>query len=309
MAAAISTQGLTKIYYDIFQKAEIMAVNDLNLEVEEGEIFGFLGRNGAGKTTTIKMLLGLIFPTNGSATVLDRPCGDIEVKKQVSYLPESPYFYETMTGQDLLFFYGKLFRIPDAELTKRVATLLKDVGLETAGGRNLRGYSKGMLQRIGIAQSLINDPKLLFLDEPTSGLDPIAHAEMRDLIVNVGRGGKTVFLSSHQLSDVEQVCTRVAIIHRGKLLSVGRLDDLLSGEEIRLVAQGIGDGIDAKLKQLTQTIERTDGQISAILPDQDAVSTAIDLIRAEKGQIVSITPHKRSLEEVFVNMVRQEEGL
>jgi len=212
MAAAVSIQGLTKRYHDALNKQEITAVDTLNLEVEEGEVFGFLGRNGAGKTTTIKMLLGLIFPTEGAASVLGKPLGDIEAKSQLSYLPEEAYFYESMSGWDILDFYGRLFRIPEPERAKRVQKCLETVYLDPkAWKRPLRGYSKGMRQRVGIAQALINDPKLLFLDEPTSGLDPIAHAELRDIIVNVGRQGKTVFLSSHQLNDVELTCPRAII--------------------------------------------------------------------------------------------------
>src|SRR5258708_5775876 len=174
MAAAISIQGLTKNYLDVWNKTEITAVDRLNLEVEEGEVYGFLGRNGAGKTTTIKMLLGLIFPTEGSAVVLGKPLGDIDAKSQLSYLPEEAYFYESMSGWDILDFYARLFRITEPERSKRVQKCLEDVYLDPkAWKRPLRGSSKGMRQHIGIAQALINDPKPLFLDEPTSGLDPI----------------------------------------------------------------------------------------------------------------------------------------
>ncbi len=196
MAAAISIHGLTKKYVDVWQKQEVVAVNNLNLDVEEGEIFGFLGRNGAGKTTTIKMLLGLIFPTAGDATILGRPMGDNNVKRELAYLPEETYFYDSMTGWDLLDFYARLFRIPEPERSRRVQLALEKVRLQPeAWKRSVRGYSKGMRQRIGIAQALINDPKLLFLDEPTSGLDPIAHAELRDIVASLKEEGKTVFLS------------------------------------------------------------------------------------------------------------------
>src|ERR1051326_1123508 len=240
MAAAVSTQGLTKKYLDVWNKAEITAVDNLTVEVEEGEIFGFLGHNGAGKTTTIKMLLGLIFPTSGTATVLGKPLGDIDAKAQLSYLPEEAYFYESMSGWDVLDFYARLFRIPEPERSRRVQKVLEDVYLDPkAWKRPLRGYSKGMRQRIGIAQALINDPKLLFLDEPTSGLDPIARAELRDVIHNVGKQGKTVFLSSHQLSDVELLCSRVSIIHGGKLLAMGMISDLTAVEKVEIRAEGV----------------------------------------------------------------------
>ena len=309
MAAAVSIQGLTKKYLDVFNKGEITAVDNLNLEVEEGEIFGFLGRNGAGKTTTIKMLLGLIFPTEGTATVLGQPLGDIAAKAQLSYLPEEAYFYESMSGWDILDFYGRLFRIPEPERSKRVQKSLEDVYLDPkAWKRPLRGYSKGMRQRVGIAQALINDPKLLFLDEPTSGLDPIAHAELRDIIVNVGKQGKTVFLSSHQLPDVELVCSRVSIIHRGKLLATGKISDLTSGEKVEIRAQGVTNGVVEQIKAIVGNLEQNDGTIRILSADEDMVNEVVDLVRGAKGKIIAVVPHKRTLEEVFVDTVLKEGG-
>src|SRR2546421_5030056 len=279
MAAAVSTQGLTKKYLDVWNKAEITAVDALTLDVEEGEIFGFLGRNGAGKTTTIKMLLGLIFPTEGAASVLGKPLGDIQAKSQTSYVPENPYFYESMTGWDVLDFYARLYRIGEPERSKRVQKCLEDVRLDPkAWKRPLRGYSKGMLQRIGIAQALINDPKLLFLDEPTSGLDPIAHAELRDIIVNVGRQGKTVFLSSHQLADVELVCSRIAIIHKGKMLEIGKISDLTAGEKVEIRAEGLSNGIVKQIEGVTGAVEQNDGRIRIPSTDADKVTSVIDLV-------------------------------
>jgi ABC-2 type transport system ATP-binding protein len=309
MAAAISIQGLTKKYLDVWNKTEITAVDHLNLEVEAGEIYGFLGRNGAGKTTTIKMLLGLIFPTEGSATVLDRPLGDIEAKSKLSYLPEEAYFYESMSGWDILDFYGRLFRIPEPQRSKRVQKCLEDVYLDPkAWKRPLRGYSKGMRQRIGIAQALINDPELLFLDEPTSGLDPIAHAELRDIIVNVGRQGKTVFLSSHQLADVEMVCSRVSIIHRGKLLKSGPISELTLGEAVEIRAENIKNGVVEKLRAITGQLEQNNDRvrIPSALPEQ--VNDVIDLVRGAEGRVTAVVPHKRTLEEVFVDTVLKEGG-
>lgn len=310
MAAAISIQGLTKKYLDVWNKTEITAVDHLNLEVEEGEIYGFLGRNGAGKTTTIKMLLGLIFPTEGSAVVLGKPLGDIDAKALLSYLPEEAYFYESMSGWDILDFYGRLFRIPEPERSKRVQKCLEDVYLDPkAWKRPLRGYSKGMRQRIGIAQALINDPKLLFLDEPTSGLDPIAHAELRDIIVNVGRQGKTVFLSSHQLADVEMVCSRVSIIHRGKLLKSGPIAELTAGDAVEIRAENIHNGLAAKIRDITGTLEENANgviRIPSALPEH--VNDVVDLVRSAKGNVTAIVPHKRTLEEVFVDTVLKEGG-
>ena len=207
MASAIKTENLTKTYSS--RSGKVNVVDNLTLDVEEGEIFGFLGPNGAGKTTTIKMLLGISYPTSGKAWVLGKEIGDTEIHKRISYLPEKPYYYEHMTGEEILHFYGKLFNLRDPERSKKVKMLLDKVGLGEAGRKTISQYSKGMQQRIGLAQSLLNDPELLFLDEPTGGLDPIAHIEIRDLILQMRDEGKSVFISSHQLSDVEQICDRV----------------------------------------------------------------------------------------------------
>lgn len=309
MAAAVSIQGLTKKYLDVWNKTEITAVDDLTLEVAEGEVFGFLGRNGAGKTTTIKMLLGLIFPTTGTATVLGKPVGDIESKAQTSYLPEEAYFYESMTGWDCMDFYGRLFRIPEPQRSKRIQQALEDVFLDPkAWRRPLRGYSKGMRQRIGIAQALINDPKLLFLDEPTSGLDPIAHRELRDIIVNVGRQGKTVFLSSHQLPDVELVCSRVAIIHQGKLLASGTIQELTTGDKVEITADGVSDDIAGKIRGLVPAAELVGKRLHMSAADPVKVNDVVDIIRGGGATVVSVVPHKRMLEDVFVDVVMKEGG-
>ena len=310
MAAAISIQGLTKKYLGV-GTGEVTAVNNLNLEVEEGEIFGFLGRNGAGKTTTIKMLLGLIFPTAGDANILGKPMGDNIIKNELSYLPEETYFYDGMTGWDLLDFYGRLFKIPEPERSRRVKMSLEKVRLQPdAWKRNIRGYSKGMRQRTGIAQALINDPKLLFLDEPTSGLDPIAHAELRDIVGSLKDEGKTVFLSSHQLADVELICSRVAIIHRGKLLKVGTIRELVSGERTEIIAQGsnLVNGTFEKLRALAPDAVK-DGANGVRLSsdDREKVTAIIDLVRSVQGELVAVVPHKRTLEEVFVETVRKED--
>ncbi|MCC6730440.1 MAG: ABC transporter ATP-binding protein [Chthonomonadales bacterium] len=309
MAAAVSIQGLTKKYLDVFSKTEITAVDQLSLDVEEGEIFGFLGRNGAGKTTTIKMLLGLIFATEGTATVLGKPIGDIDVKAQISYLPEEAYFYESMSGWDILDFYGRLFRISEPTRSERIKKALDDVYLDPkAWRRPLRGYSKGMRQRIGIAQALINDPKLLLLDEPTSGLDPIAHAELRDIVANVGRQGKTVFLSSHQLPDVELVCSRVSIIHHGKLLAVGKISELTAGDKVEIRASGVTNGVVEQIRGIAGPVEQRDGQIRIASADPEHVSGVIDLVRGAKGSVLAVVPHKRTLEEVFVDVVMKAGG-
>jgi ABC-2 type transport system ATP-binding protein len=299
MSVAISAAGLTKKFY---QRGEVVAVDHLDLEVNEGEIFGFLGPNGAGKTTTIKMLLGLIFPDEGSATVLGRPAGDLEMRQQVSYLPENPYFYDHLTGVELLDFYGRIFGVPGKERAKRVEGLMDLVGLRNDKQKQLKQYSKGMMQRIGLAQALINDPKLLIFDEPTSGLDPVAHIEIRNLIESVREQGKTVFLSSHQLSDVELVCDRICILNYGKLVRAGRMDELLAEGRTEITAARLPAETVGKLGELVQTVER-DGQLIATCGDEAEVNACLDLIRNAGGSVISVIPLKRSLEEIFVETI------
>ena len=306
MAIAVKIEGLTKTYHLLMQKEPVNAVSDLNLEVQEGEIFGFLGPNGAGKTTTIKILLGLTYPTSGSAWLLGKPAGDIEVKKEISYLPENPYFYEYMSGIEVLDFYGQLFGIKKKERNEKVEALLKTVGLYADRHKPLSQYSKGMQQRIGIAQALINDPKLLFFDEPTSGLDPIAHSEIRDLILRLRDEGRTVFLSSHQLSDVELVCDRVAILNRGHLLKIGKLDDLLHGSSVEIKAQGVDGATAEKLKGMAKSVTTEDGIIIISQDEGEGANKAIDIIRSGKGHILSVIPQRRTLEDLFVEIIREE---
>jgi ABC-2 type transport system ATP-binding protein len=305
MPTAIEINGLTKKY---IQRGEVVAVDNLTLAVEEGEIFGFLGPNGAGKTTTIKILLGLIFPTSGTATVLGRPAGDIEMKRQVSYLPESPYFYDHLTGGELLDFYGRLFGIPASVLTQRVDELIDLVGLKNDRLKQLKQYSKGMLQRIGIAQALINDPKLLIFDEPTSGLDPVAHIEIRNLIVSLREKGKTIFLSSHQLSDVELVCDRVAILNFGRMVKTGRVTELVEGSRTEIVAEGVSPaGIEA-LSKLSPQLVQKDGFVTLFEEDTESINQIVDLVRQHSGTLISVVPQRRRLEDIFVETVGLGKG-
>lgn len=300
MAAAIVTKQLTKSYKS--RSAGVVNVVDhLDLVVEEGEIFGFLGPNGAGKTTTIKMLLGIIYPTSGEAYVLDKEIGDMDVHKVISYLPERPYYYEHMTGLELLKFYGSLFGIDDVEKCQR---LLEKVNLAGDASKTISQYSKGMQQRVGLAQSLLNDPKLLFLDEPTGGLDPIAHTEIRDLILQFRDEGRTVFISSHELSEVERICDRVAIINRGKIERQGSLDDLLRGGRIEIVADGV-DKAFADTIQLPDTIVSFSGERLIVdMPEEQDVNGVLDGVRSKKGKVVSVIPRRRRLEDLFVETVR-----
>jgi ABC-2 type transport system ATP-binding protein len=299
LAAAIETKQLTKSYRSR-NSGNISVVDRLNLHVEEGEIFGFLGPNGAGKTTTIKMLLGIIYPTSGEGYVLGKEIGDMDVHRIISYLPERPYYYEHMTGPEILKFYGALFGINDKA---KFHALLEKVNLHRDVTKTISQYSKGMQQRIGLAQSLINDPKLLFLDEPTGGLDPIAHREIRDLILGFRDEGRTVFISSHELSEVELICDRVAIINRGVIEQQGKLTDLLRGGRIEITVNGVNDKVLKDLAIPDANIRTLPIGIMLDMPEEADPNSVIDAVRALKGTVVSIVPRKKRLEDLFVETV------
>ncbi len=303
-AKAIEITNLVKKY------KTVLAVNDISLDVYEGEIFGFLGPNGAGKTTTIKTLLGLIFPNSGDVRVLGKPAGDIDVKQQISYLPESPYFYEHMSASEVVGFYGSLFGLQGAAKVKRSDYLLELVGLQGAGRKPLRAFSKGMLQRVGIAQSLINDPKVLFFDEPTSGLDPVAHRDIRDLILHLKNEGRTIFLSSHQLSDVELVCDRVSILHRGKIRRLGNVEDLIAGGHIEVIAENVRADADrmGALQGLSTKVEQVgDRMIIQSEASVPAKNRVLDWIRGAGGDVVEMSQTRRTLEDIFYETVHEGE--
>jgi len=301
---AIKTVNLTKRYSGLWSKQPVDAVKNLNLEVHRGEIFGFLGPNGAGKTTTIKVLLGIIYPTEGEAYVLGQPAGDPKNHYKISYLPENPYFYDYMTGREILTFYAKLFGIGEPERSKRVNELLDRVGLSRAADQTLRTYSKGMLQRIGLAQCLINDPELLILDEPTAGLDPIAHIDIRDMILDLRNQGKTLFISSHQLSDVERVCDRVAILNKGVMVQLGRIEELLAGGHVEVIADKVPDNAVEPIRQLGGKVSLHDGRLIVEQPDNGSVDRVIDIVRAAGGHIISVKPYRRTLEDLFVETIQ-----
>src|SRR5215469_16047713 len=227
--AAIEIDNLEKTYLvGFWRKKPKQALKPLQLRIETGEVFGYLGPNGAGKTTTLKMLMGLVFPTRGSAKILGMDVNDPEVKAQIGFLPEQPYFYDYLTARELLAYYGRLSGVPAKEISRRAEAMLARVGLQDAGDVQLRKFSKGMLQRAGIAQAILHDPKVVFLDEPMSGLDPMGRREVRDLMSELKKEGKTVFFSTHILSDAESLCDRVAVIHQGELRGVGAVAELTS---------------------------------------------------------------------------------
>jgi len=305
--SAIEILGLEKTYMvGFWRKRPKSALRPLHLTIEEGEIFGFLGPNGAGKTTTLKMLMGLVFPTAGTARILGREWTDPEVKAQIGFLPEQPYFYDYLTAHELLDYYGQISGVPGKDRKRRVEEMLQRVGLTEVKGMQLRKFSKGMLQRVGIAQAILHNPKLVFFDEPMSGLDPLGRREVRDLIEQLKQEGRTVFFSTHILSDAEALCDRVAIIHKGELRGVGAVADLTSTVQGKVEVIWQGRQIPASMKVLGAECHVTGDTVRAILPEnqQDA---AIDALRRERIRLIAITPLRTSLEAYFVEKLQHSQ--
>jgi ABC-2 type transport system ATP-binding protein len=303
---AIRTEALTKHYrVGFWRPRPYVALDALTLHVRQGEVFGFLGPNGAGKTTTLKLLMQLIFPTSGRAEILGRPVGDVSIKRRIGYLPENPYFYDYLTAEELLQYFAALFGYAAAERRRRVASLLDDVGIGAERRLQLRKFSKGMLQRVGIAQAIINDPEVLFFDEPMSGLDPLGRREIRELILRLRDRGCTVFFSSHVLSDAETLCSRVAILTEGRLAAAGDLSEMLAfqARAWELVVTGLADTVLEKATASGQVVRATPlgAQRYALeLPLSAAPErVAADLV-AHGAQLVSLNPVHETLEEFFV---------
>jgi ABC-2 type transport system ATP-binding protein len=304
---AIEILGLEKTYrVGFWRKQPKRALTPLHLTVEEGEIFGFLGPNGAGKTTTLKLLMGLVFPTSGSARILGREWTDPQVKAQIGFLPEQPYFYDHLTAHELLNYYGQLSGVPGSERSRRVETTLQRVSLPDVQGVQLRKFSKGMLQRVGIAQAILHDPKLVFLDEPMSGLDPMGRREVRDLMEQLKHEGKTVFFSTHILSDAEALCDRVAIIHKGELRGVGAVEALVSSVQGKVEIIWQGTQIPASMKALGAECHVTGDTVRAVLAENQQ-DLAIDTLRRERMRLIAVTPVRTSLEEYFVEKLQRAE--
>ncbi len=299
-------EGLTKEFRLGLGRQRVVALDHLDLEVEPGEIFGFLGHNGAGKTTTIKLLLGLLAPTAGRAWILDRPIQDVAVKQHVGFLPESPYFYEYLTAAEFLTFYGQLFGLSRQALAKKIDDLLTMVSLADALHLPLRKFSKGMLQRIGLAQALINDPQVVILDEPMSGLDPIGRRDVRDIILRLKDEGKTIFFSTHILPDVEMICDRVGILVKGQLRAVGAVHELVGAAavtSVEILVERLAEAGAREVEQLGGTVVRRGNQVLIKLDDEHKTDQVVDLIRRHAGRLVSLVPHKRSLEDLFLKEV------
>lgn len=302
--AAIEILGLEKTYMvGFWRKRPKRALKPLHLSVEDGEIFGFLGPNGAGKTTTLKILMDLVFPTSGTARILGHEWTDPEVKAQIGFLPEQPYFYDYLTAHELLDYYGQLSGVPAKSRKRRIDEVLSRVGLSDIKGVQLRKFSKGMLQRAGIAQAILHDPKLVFFDEPMSGLDPLGRREVRDLMEQLKQEGKTVFFSTHILSDAEALCDRVAIIHQGELRGVGAVEDLTSTVQGKVEVIWQGTQVPASIKALGAECHVSGDRVRAVIADtqQDA---AIDALRRERLRLIAIVPLRTSLEAYFVEKLQ-----
>jgi ABC-2 type transport system ATP-binding protein len=278
----IQTRNLTKVYRDFWGRQKVRALNSLDLEVQQGEVFGLLGPNGSGKTTTIKLLLGLLFPTSGEALVFGKDASDVSKNERIGFLPEESYLYRFLNAEETLDFYGRLFDMPGSVRRDRVNELIQLVGLNWARRRQLKEYSKGMARRIGLAQALINDPELVILDEPTSGLDPIGTREIKDLILRLRDNGKTIVMCSHLLADVQDVCDRIAILYQGELKELGRVDSLLKVRDITQI----------RVSNLSSNAEQE-------------IRSAIEKLG---GKLIEMENPRTTLEELFLGIVEESEA-
>jgi ABC-2 type transport system ATP-binding protein len=310
MPPAIHTERLTKDFVVGFWRTERRrALDGLTLDIEPGEVFGFLGPNGAGKTTTLKLLLQLIFPTSGTARVLGRPAGDLAVRQRIGYLPEEPSFYDALTPEELLVYFGSLFGYAPVDRRARAARCLDAVGVGAERTLALRRLSRGTVQRVGIAQAILNDPEVIFLDEPLSALDPLGRRDIRTLILGLRDRGCTVFFSSHILPDAEAVCSRVGILAGGRLLTAGRLSEILAGD-VRgweLVVHGVGSDVLAPFAaRATRITPIADERHALQLPATTAPEPLVAELAATGARVISLTPVHPTLEEYFVERVTHQ---
>jgi len=301
-AAVLEVENLRKEFVRGFSRKRTVAVDGISFAVERGEVFGFLGPNGAGKTTTMKMLMGLIHPSGGKASILGAAVGDLAAKRRIGYLPENPYFYDYLSATEFLHMVGRIYGLDRAQRSKRAGELLERVGVGMAKDRAMRSYSKGMMQRVGLAQALIGDPELVVLDEPMSGLDPIGRREVRELMLELRERGKTVFFSTHILADANLLCERVAIIVKGKLRDVGPLGQLLSPKVHRV--EVLWQGSEALRERLAREFEgehasSSEGQVF-VAREQADVDRFLAAVLAGGGSITQVAPQRETLEELFV---------
>jgi ABC-2 type transport system ATP-binding protein len=302
----VEIENLTKDFSIGFWKERpLRALDNLCLQVHRGEIFGFLGPNGAGKSTTIKILMHLLHPTSGKARILGDPVDNVPMHQRIGYLPENPYFYDYLTPAELLTYMGRLFGLGRAELPRRVDSLLESVGLREARNLQLRKFSKGMVQRIGIAQALINDPEIVFLDEPMSGLDPLGRMEVRRIITALKAKGVTVFFSSHVLPDVEALCDRIAILNKGKLQETGTLDDILKVriEGYEVILSGLHGEAPDEIRGICDEIRSMEDRLHIRVADRERMEALIAFIFRQGLELISVNPIRPSLEEHFQSVV------
>jgi ABC-2 type transport system ATP-binding protein len=300
MAPVIEIKNLRKSFRGHLGIGSHLAVDDLSLSVSPGEIYGLLGPNGAGKTTTLKVLLGLVKPDAGSVTLFGRSPRDVAARERLGFLPENPYFYDYLTAVEFLDLYGRLHGLDAAERRRRIDKAIERVGLAGREKTPLRKFSKGMVQRVGLAQAIQHDPELVILDEPMSGLDPVGRREVRDLILALKAQGKTIFFSSHILQDAEMICDRVAILFKGRLRAVGRLDDLMSPDAkwVEVTVRGpVPAGITGQRR------ENPDGSTLLTLPGFDALAPTVSAVTAAGGTIASVWPRRESLEDLFMREI------
>jgi ABC-2 type transport system ATP-binding protein len=306
--AAIEILGLEKTYQvGFWRKRPKLALRPLRLTIEEGEVFGFLGPNGAGKTTTLKLLMGLVSPTSGTARILGMDLDDPRMKAQIGFLPEQPYFYDHLTAVELLNYYAQLSGVPAKERAQKVNSILDRLGLREAARTQLRKYSKGMLQRVGLAQAILHNPKIVFLDEPMSGLDPMGRREVRELIQELRNEGKTVFFSTHILSDAEALCDRVAVIHQGELRGVGAVAELTAQSQGKIEIIFCAQNVPTGLRALGAQARVSGAMVNAVIPEQQQ-DAALEILRREHIRLLSLIPVRNSLEEYYVQKLRPLEN-
>lgn len=305
MGRVLELQNVHKAYKLGFIPRKKPVLKGVSFHVNQGEIFGYLGPNGAGKTTTIKCILNLIFPDAGRITIFGEDSLRPRARQKVGFLPENPYFYDYLTGREFLAFYADLLGIHGQARKDKIGYFLKLVGMERAADLQLRKYSRGMLQRIGLAQALLNDPALVILDEPMGGLDPIGRKEFRDIIVNLKKEGKTVFLSSHILQDIEMICDRVAIILAGEIINQGYLGDLIS-EKVLFTEVIIGGVPASEFDHLGESVSTSGDRVLLKVYEERNINQVLSLVQQKKGKIISLIPRTETLEDIFVNMVKNQ---